>query len=239
MSMSSAAGRRALDIPARTIMIDAEHTSIRFLLPTLTLALVVLFHLVAGSLLRRTLDTSVNPLCIVLPGDLVLLWFGGMLIERGLKRVLPSRRQAVLDRQALVVTDGRRNPPEVTRIAWDSAVNVKAWRFEVRRRGRVPRGWYCMALQLLQDEQDVILYTFMPRKKAEVLPGFAEFVRLRPRKETQSNTDLNAVAEQRRLLKLEDRRWSDGGEVTQADLEALASALAQVLPEWSAQARAR
>ncbi len=51
----------------------------------------------------------------------------------------------------------------------------------------------------------------LPGKEAEELPGYTQFVRLRPRKETLSNTDLSTVAEQRRLLKLEDARWEDGG----------------------------
>jgi hypothetical protein len=131
-----------------------------------------------------------------------------------------------------VVTDGRRTPPAVQHLTWTKTVNVLAWRFEVKRRTRVPKGWHCMAIQLLQDEVEVVLYTFMPPKTAEDLPGYTNFVRLRPRKETESNTDLRAIAEQRRLLRLEDTRWEDGAEIAIEDFKAVLARLGQHVPGW-------
>lgn len=222
----------AQETTARTIVIDSEHFAIRFLLPVLTIITVLVVHL-GGTALLASLVDGVNPLCVVLPADAAVLFLGSNLIERALKRLLPSRRRAVLDAEALVVTDGRRTPPEVMRIAWDRAVNVRAWHFPVRRRGaRVPRGWYCMAMHLLQDDAEVILYTFMPPKEAEASTEYAHFVRLRPRQETRSNTDLSAAADQRRLLKLEDARWNDGAEVTREDFAAVLATLARVVPDW-------
>ena len=115
---------------------------------------------------------------------------------------------------------------------WDRTVNVMAWRFVVRRRTRIPKGWLCLAVQLLQDEATVILYTFMPPDEAEALRGYANFVRLRPRKETESNNDLRAVAEQRRLLKLEDARWEDGSEIAPDDFRAVLTMLETHVQGW-------
>lgn len=213
---------------ARHIKIDTEHFAIRFLLPVLTLVAVVIVHLVALRVVDTTFNIA-NPLCIVLPLDAAAVFAGSPLIERLLKVLLPSRRRATLTPDALVVTDARRSPPQQTRIDWHETLNVRAWRFEVRRRGtRIPRGWFCMALQLLQDDDDIILYTFMPQPEAEALTGYDHFVRLRPRQETESNTDLNAVAEQRRLLKLEDARWEDGAEVDRKDFRAIVD----TIPGW-------
>lgn len=232
MNRPDPSGGAAQATAARTIVIDSEHFAIRFLLPVLTIVTLLVVHLGGTALLDSLID-GVNPLCIVLPADAAVLFLGSNLIERALKRLLPSRRRAVLDAEALVVTDGRRTPPEVTRIAWDRAVNVRAWYFPVRRRGaRVPRGWYCMAMQLLQDDADVILYTFMPPNDAEASAGYAHFVRLRPRQETRSNTDLSAAADQRRLLKLEDARWNDGAEIVREDFAAVLATLARVVPDW-------
>lgn len=216
----------------RLIRVDSEHFAIRFLVPLLSIVVTIAAHIVGTLALDGLLGDSVNPLCAALILDAVVLFTSGYLFENILKRVMPSRRYATLDAQTLTVTDGRCKPPAVTRIHWDKTVNVLAWRFTVKRQTRVPKGWYCMALHLLQDENETILYTFMPPAEAEVAVGYTHFVRLRPRQETQSNTDLSAVAEQRRLLRLEDARWQDGAEIERDDFGALLARLRQHVPGW-------
>jgi hypothetical protein len=216
----------------RRITIDAEHFAIRFWVPVLAIAIVVVFHVVGTGLLSRLIGSESNPGCVMIPVDIVFLIPVGYLIERHLKRIMPSRRSATLSDAALVITDERHDPPTTIQIVWDKTVNVKAWRFTVQKRTRVPKGWYCMALQLLQDEGDAIFYTFMSPQEAEASIGYKQFARLRPRKETQSNTDLSAVAEQRRLLKLEDERWEDGAEISRDDFKALLERLQRHVPDW-------
>lgn len=191
----------------------------------------LIFHLVAIRLLDGVFE-GVDPACVVVALDIVVLLGTGYGVERLLKRVMPSRRYATLGEDRLVITDGRARPPEVTGIDWDRKVNTLAWRFPIRRRSRVPKGWYCMAIQLLQDDVEMIFYTFKAPAAAEATPGYDRFARLRPRRETDSSTDLHAAAEQRRLLKLEDARWQDGAEVTANDFDALIAALADHVPGW-------
>lgn len=214
------------------IVIDAEHFSVRFLVPVLTLGFTLVAHLVGLRILEMILDDSVNLLCIMLPLDLVIFFVAGYVIEAGLKRLIPSQRYARLTDTALVVVDNRGSQRREWHIEWTSTVNVQAWRFRVRRRSRIPKGWLCLAVQLLQDEQDVILYTFMAPEAAEKLRSYDQFTRLRPRKETESNSDLSAVAAQRRLLKLEDRRWEDGGEIKAHDFQLLLHRLEQSVDDW-------
>ncbi len=219
-------------ISERLIKIDTEHILVRVLLPVLTVGAVVGAHVGGLYVWGRLLPARYDPLCVVLPLDVVVFVVGGLLLDRALKRLWPTRRQARLSEQGLVLLDRRHKPPRTTRIAWAQRVNVRAWRFTVKRPGRVPRGWYCMALHVLQDENELIFYTFMSPKEAEKLPDYARFVRLRPRKETLSNPDLNAVAEQRRLLKLENARWQDGAEVSREDFRALLTALRNHVETW-------
>jgi len=221
----------ALASDERQITIDAEHAAVRWLVLILTAALVVLVHL-AGTALARRLDDGISAACIVLPLDAAALVAGGLTIESVLKRSIPSRRSATLSEQALIVRDERHDPPRITRIAWDKTVNVKAWRFTISRRARVQKGWYCMAVHLLQDEEEAVFYTFMPPQEAEAVLHYQRFVRLRPRQEIRSSTDLNTVAEQRRLLKLEDARWNDGAELSKEDFKALLESLRQHVPDW-------
>ncbi len=216
----------------RHIVIDAEHFAVRFWVPVLALIFTAVFHFVAMALVGGALEDT-SPLCLVLPLDVLAFVGGSFALDRLLKRWLPSRRSATLSEQALVVTDWRRSPAHISRIDWGRTVNVKAWRFVVRRRTRVPKGWFCMALQLLQDEDDAILYTFMSPQDAEQLAGYGHFTRLRPRQETLSNADLSVATEQRRLLLLEDRRWEDGAEISADDFRAVLAMVRQHVPEWS------
>ncbi|MBN2305976.1 MAG: hypothetical protein JXQ72_15955 [Anaerolineae bacterium] len=218
--------------PVRLIRIDSNHFAVRFLVPVLAVAATVFAHFFGMRVLDALFGDSVDPGCVMLPSDFLILIGLAYVIEYGLKRLLPGRRSAELSERALVLVDSRRKHPNVTEIAWDSIVNVMAWRFQVQRRTRVPKGWFCLAVHLLQDERDVILYTFMPQADAEAVPGYGNFVRLRPRKETRSNTDLHAVAEQRRLLKLEDARWDDGAEIGSDDFIALLTVMQRRVPGW-------
>lgn len=215
----------------RTIKIDTEHFSVRFLVPIIMLGSAIIFHFVALRALEGAVD-GVSPFCIVLPLDALVLFGAGYGAERVLKRLLPSQRGAKLTDQALVVTDARKSPPSVTAFEWDQTVNAAAWRFPIRQRTRVPKGWFCMAVQLVQDEKEFIFYTFKSPKAAEETDHYDRFVRLRPRKETESSTDLRAAAEQRRLLKLEDARWADGAEVSPEDFDAILGAVARHASGW-------
>ena len=223
----------ASPITERDIPIDTEHILIRVLLPLLTVGAVLGTHIGGLSVLGRLLPSRIDPVCVLLPLDGLVFVGGGLLFERALKRLWPVRRRATLSEHALTLTDRRKRPPQSTRIEWGRRVNVRAWRFTVKRPGRIPRGWYCMALHLLQDENEAIFYTFMSRKEAEKLTGFERFVRLRSRQETLSNPDLSAVAEQRRLLKLEDARWEDGAEVSREDFGAILAALRRHVEAWN------
>lgn len=223
---------KAPDSAGRVMKVDAEHFAVRFLVPTLTILMVVITHL-GGTALLESLGIGVNSLCIVIPADVVVLVAAGYGIERLLKRTLPSRRSARLSDEYLILSDRRRNLSRITHIVWDKKVNVKAWRFVIRRRTRVPKGWFCMAVQLLQDEEEIILYAFMSPQEAETLPGYRNFAHLRPRREIETSRDLRAAAEQSRLLKLENDRWNDGAELNKDDFRELLATLQRRVDGWA------
>ena len=90
-----------------------------------------------------------------------------------------------------------------------------------------------MAVYLLQDETDAILYTFMNPQAAEAVIGYGHFVRLQSRRSSGSDADLETLAEQRRLLKLENLRWQDGAEISPDDFNALLAVIQRRVPAWS------
>ncbi len=214
-------------------MVDADHFAVRFLVPVLGLVIAVIFHILVSALLGDWLeDNGTTPGCVIVPADVLVFVGAASLTERALKRWMPARRSATLSHDSLTFHDGRGKTPQTVRFALRQTLNAHAWRFEVKRRTRVPKGWYCLALYVLQDEQDAIFYTFMDGKEAETMPAYAHFIRLRPRRETQNSTDLASMAQQRRLLELEDRRWNDGAEVGPDDFRAMLAAIAQADTNW-------
>lgn len=216
----------------RLIPIDSEHTG-QLIVPVLALGVAMVAHIIGMIVFKSLLDEIASPLCAMLLIDVLIFIAAWSLVDRIVKRVRPSARYAALNAEALVITDARRKPAQVKRIAWDKTVNIKAWKFAINRRARVPKGWYCLALYLLQDETDMILYTFMAPQAAETAIGYKHFIRLQPRQDSASDTDLDKLAEQRRLLKLEDLRWQDGAEITPEDFNALLAVVQRRIPAWS------
>jgi hypothetical protein len=217
----------------RHIKVDTEQFSVRFLVPTIAIGLTLVTHFLSRYLFEDVLTVNFSAECIIIPLDLIMLVLAGYSTEQFLKRVMPSRREATLSDQALILIDGRKKPPLITHIEWDQKIEVLAWRFEVTRRTRVPKGWYCMALHFAQDDTEAVVYGFMPPDDAEKVPGYHQFTLLRQRKETLSSTDLSASAHQRRLLKLEDRRWQDGAEFHTEDFTALLDIMGNQVPNWA------
>jgi hypothetical protein len=216
----------------RLIPIDTEHST-QLIVPALALGAALITHIIGLSLFRNSLKEIASPVCAMVFIDVVIFVGAWSMIERIVKRMRSTPRYAKLNAEALVITDARHKPAQVTRIDWDKGINVKAWKFAINRRTRVPKGWYCLAVYLLQDETDAILYTFMNPQLAEAIIGYGHFVRLQPRNDSATDSDLDTMAEQRRLLKLENLRWQDGAEILPDDFNALLAALQRHVPAWS------
>jgi hypothetical protein len=216
----------------RLIPIDSEHNT-QLIVPALALVVALIAHVVGLSLFRSLLKEIASPICAMLFIDAAIFVVAWSVIERIVKRARPSPRYATLSAEALVITDARHKATQVTRIAWDNTINVKAWKFAINRRTRVPKGWFCLALYLLQDETEAILYTFMNPQIAETIIGYGHFVRLQPRNNSAPDADLDTLAEQRRLLKLENLRWQDGAEILPEDFSAVLAVLQRRVKTWS------
>src|SRR5262249_5597283 len=137
--------------------------------------------------------------------------------ERRLKDLWPSGRSLTLDGQGLELQDSRKGKESNIRMTWEQRINILAWRFVIdRRAAHVQRGAYMLCVQLLQDQSQVAIYTFMPSKEAEKLEQFSAFSALMPRAtvdKEKSGLSIREVSEQRRLLKAEDSRWHEGAEI--------------------------
>jgi len=150
--------------------------------------------------------------------------------------VWPSGRTLSLSLEGLHLRDQRRNRSGETRIAWDQRINLLAWRFTVARgSARVPKGWIMLAMKLLQDDSQLIFYTFMPAKETATLPTYHVFTPLATRTAIdKGELSLREASEQRRLLKAENERWQDGAEIDRQDFVALLEIFNQHARDWQA-----
>ncbi|MHB8629208.1 MAG: hypothetical protein ACYDBJ_20510 [Aggregatilineales bacterium] len=147
----------------------------------------------------------------------------GAIADRLLKRYWPSGRTLTIDGQTLQLKDTRHAPSEIV-IALDRRINTAGWQFTVRRSSpRAQRGWHMVAYQFLQDDTQIIVYTFMSPKAFAVLPGADRFVELKtdptPRtaRQTANVQALRVSSEQRRLDAIEAKRLECGAELQPQD----------------------
>ncbi len=239
------AANRELAPAARTYPVDVEHAGIRIVLPILIVVggLVIYFLLMPfiGRLLLNVVGTD-EPggfvtAIIALVGALGI----GALGDRLLKQIWPSGRTLHLSPETLRLHNGRRGHSAEVQINLGQRINPQAWRFAVKRSSpRAPSGWQMLAFQVAQDDQEMIVYTFMPPKKAAALPQYGLFSSLSGRREIeQGKLSLRETTEQRRLLKAENTRWEDGAELRPDDFSSVLEALIPHIPEWQKRSEAR
>ncbi len=199
----------------RRLPVDVEHLGVRVVVPLLAVAALVLTLMLGPVLLAALNLEETAASSLLLPLAILAAIGAAMLADRLLKRYWPSGREVLVDDNWLVLRD-RKNPERVLR--WDGRVNLLTWRFSVPRRGRVPKGYLCLAMQLLQDEQQVTLYTFYDPKKFDQVEEGEAFTPLVSRRALQEDRlNLRVAGQQRRLLQAEDERWQNGAELQPED----------------------
>jgi hypothetical protein len=211
--------------PTRHIPLDPEHAGIRIALPLIgIIAFPVLLGLFS-TLINALIPTGGNE-CLI--GLAALVGTLGLMaaLDPILKRVWPSGRTLTLTEDSLTLSDTRRGKESQTQIVLQTRINWLAWRFTVKRgSARVSRGWIMLGCQLVQDDAQMTLYTFVPAKEADH-PRYKDFTQLiLPTVLEKGNLPLREVAQHRRLLKAERDRWEGGSEVGREDFAALIEGL--------------
>ncbi|MBI5931848.1 MAG: hypothetical protein HY862_21240 [Chloroflexi bacterium] len=203
--------------PPLKLQVDAEHAGIRLLMPLLAVAgLIVGFML--GHTITRLIDDTLSSVCIGLPSAFIMLVIFTQIGERVIKPKWPSGRSVSLDSNQILFVDKHH---QETVFLWANPLDFYAWHFPVvKRRTRVQRGWYCIAVQLQQKEQHITLYTFIDPEKTSAVPHFKDwFIKLRRRREMDDvkTFDPRLAAQITRLHKMENERWLHGGELSNQD----------------------
>lgn len=211
-----------------TIPVDTEHTGIR-----LVVFLVFLIGAAAGYLLLAALITSDGINFIAILGSLVIAFLLSGITERVLKSRWPSGRSLQIDAQGARLV--RRGTVE-KQIAADEPASILQWRFQTKRRSRVPKGWYVVACALEQEDNYLSVYTFMSPDDLKKFDPNAAFLQLPSRKEAEEKGKgrdaLLIAGQQRRLMEAENHRWIDGAEVSSDDFKTYFGRLTD-FPQWT------
>lgn len=219
-----------------TYRLDPTHMGLR-----IALLGVFFISLVIGVFLAVILVVNVahmpNPLNVVaIPVVAACVALGsGWGAEKILTRTWPSGKTLHVSGQGVTLNKREGRP---TTIAWDQRVNVMTWHFRIRKgRPWVPKGWYCVACQLKQDDVTVVPYTFVRPGVAEAWPEWIAFPELLPRKaegKSKKEHPLSDIGAQAPLRYAEQDRWHFGVEMTPADFVQLLADVKQHVPDWQA-----
>lgn len=153
--------------------------------------------------------------------------------EKVLTQRWPSGRTLSISSDGLVLAE--RGGPS-TRIDWDQRVNMMTWHFKIRKgRAWVPKGWYCAACQLKQDDAVIVPYTFVKPAIAETWADWKTFPELLPRKKVEKGSQehlLSEIGAQAQLRYAEQDRWHFGVEMKPGDFAQLLAAVREKVPDW-------
>lgn len=204
--------------------VDAEHGRLR-----LAILLVFFVSAAVSFLILSALVQSSGFNIIALLGCLAIGFAIAQLVERQLKTRWPSGRKVIVDTNGARLMRNERLEQDIPA---NEAVNAIYWRFEVRKRSRIPKGWFMCACALEHEDQMLAVYTFMSPKDFETYPRNAWFTLLSGKKEAEGKSDLRLAGEQRRLRDAENYRWLNGAEMTIEEFKRYIEQISTQFPEW-------
>jgi hypothetical protein len=213
--------------------LDRNHVGIRLLvLVTMFGSAIIGLFIIMPTLTNLIGITALPQLCTTVTGALALGVGASWAIENLLLKVWPSGRWLVLDNQHVELRKGK----QPISIRWADRVNVMAWYFVINRgRTWVPKGWYCLAIRLSQNDQIMTPYTFVKPEEAQKLKQWPAFEMLVSRKQAPKRGEehlLKKVTEQGQLRDAEKDRWQDGVEMTAQDFFALLETVDHNVATW-------
>lgn len=174
---------------------------------------------------------TINLLVIIL--SFVSAYLVTTLVERVLRARWPSGRTVEISERGIRTV---RHGTTQQEILTSQDTTTLMWRFQTRRRSRVPKGWHVLALALEQEGRYISVYTFVSPDDLSKMGADAQFTELKSSKEAERGTKgrdaLLLAGEQRRLLQAEGERWTSGAEMTSVDFKAFLAQLGQQFPQW-------
>jgi len=210
------------------LTVDPEHGGLRTAVLGSFIGVGILGYLISGALLSGYSFGGILSVAIGLLAAVLIT----RTVESRLKARWPSGRVLEVTSETIRLT--LRGEPQ-REIDPTQHVNVLMWRFVISRRARVPKGWYVVALGLMQENIYIATYTFMSAEDYKALPLAESYVVLSPPKKSES--DIRLAGQQKRLREAEVWRWNEGAEVSNQDFLAYFTRLQAQFPVWMVQGK--
>lgn len=210
--------------PKFSVPVDPEHAALRLAIIVVFFGAAILGYVVTNTVLQ---GEGFNIIALVVG---IAAGIGGMqVIDSVFKSRWPSGRTLEIEGSKIRLALRGKVQREID---GDQHVNVMMWRFDIKRRARAPKGWFVIALALMQDDLYIPVYTFISPEEFKALPLHEQYVKLSARKDPDHERDMRVAGQQRRLLNAEAARWNEGAEVVRADFEAFVARLRSEFPTW-------
>jgi hypothetical protein len=214
---------------------DQEHGGLRAAVMAVMFGAIVLFFILFYLWLSGSSGSLADyaPLLSCLLSIIVAAAFSGAL-EYALKRRWHSGRQVALDGHGL---EAAAEQQTVARLQWSKWISAVKWYFPLKglprggRERRAPGNAYCLACQLQQDEQRVVIYAYLSPKQARAWTEGQGFRMIRPGEYVDPDARRRLVQPPSRpkipgsllagkdgaIWLAEQRRWEEGLELTAGD----------------------
>lgn len=144
---------------------DPEHTGLRLAVPLILIVSFALGYLLMSAVLRRAFPEWGSVIFLSCLGAIPISLLVAGAGEAVLKRVWPSGREVVIRPDNVIL----RRPDQPDRaIALNARMDQLWWTFPLGdyprggRERRMPRGFWCVAGQLQQDDERLICFCFAP-----------------------------------------------------------------------------
>jgi hypothetical protein len=213
---------------AITIPVDNEHSALRLSVVGIFIAVWIITYMIANSVI-----SSEGFNLVALIAAFAVAGIVARAAEQALQKRWPSGRSVQMDNKGVrIVSKGN------TQLQIDTSepFSILLWRFQTKRRSRVPKGWYVIACALEQDDNYLTVYSFASPEQAETIQQRIRFATLASEKDgTAKDTrqdSLRFAGEQRRLRLAESFRWNGGAEMTLPEFEQFIDRINGQFSQW-------
>lgn len=211
-----------------TLAVDSEHGALRLSVVILFIATWIITYVIANALIS---SDGFNLIAIIIA--FVVSALVARTSEKTLQERWPSGRNVDMDENGVRILSKGAVQNDIHA---SEPFSILLWRFQTKRRSRVPKGWFVIACALEQDDNYLAVYTFASPEQAEPLQQKYRFITLASEKEAAAKDtrqdSLRFAGEQRRLRLAETFRWNHGAEMSLQDFEHFLSRIDGQFSQW-------
>lgn len=206
-----------------SLPVDPEHGGLRFAVVALFIFFAAMLYAIVSVIIPEAAGINIIGVIVGLGGSAMMI----QVLDARIKSRWPSGRFLEITDQHIYL---RQKQKIQNQIDASQHVNVLTWRFEITRRTRVKKGWYVVAIDLVQDDQHLPIYTFISPDEFKEMPLSKHYYLLQAKKGVES--DMRKAGQEKRLHDAEMYRWNEGAELSLEDYTRYVAYLKENFPDW-------